>query len=102
MVFTRTYGIRATCTIGSYWHNNKVLDMTRWIIFVLFTRLHTPFFSPPRGAHASLSVCRHFIMTGGTSLKVVPKSPNQSLQDVKIHVWKWSWALNISLNAVLG
>ena len=22
-----------------------------------------------------------------------PKGPNQSLRDVKIHVWKWSWAL---------
>ena len=27
---------------------------------------------------------------------------NQSLRDVKIHVWKWSWALTSRLGAVLG
>ena len=31
-----------------------------------------------------------------------PKGPNQSLRDVKIHVWKWSWALTSRLGAVLG
>ena len=29
-------------------------------------------------------------------------STNQSLRDVKIHVWKWSWALTSRLGAVLG
>ena len=31
-----------------------------------------------------------------------PKGPNQSLRDVKIHVWKWSCALTSRLGAVLG
>ena len=31
-----------------------------------------------------------------------PKGTNQSLRDVKIHVWKWSCVLTSRLGAVLG
>ena len=38
----------------------------------------------------------------GDTVTVAEKLLNTEYRDVKIHVWKWSWALTSRLGAVLG
>ena len=44
-----------------------------------------------------ISLIGHWVRVAVTE----PFSSNQSLRDFKIHVWKWTWTMHISLNAVL-
>ena len=65
-----------------------------------------------RGSSSSISWCWlslessslfcFFNRSHGPLTVTDPKGTNQSLRDVKIHVWKWSCALTSRLGAVLG
>jgi len=57
---------------------------------------------PPSFFVFALSLFCFFNRSHGPLTVTDPKGPNQSLRDVKIHVWKWSWALTSRLGAVLG
>ena len=63
---------------------------------------HRPPSSPAGSLSKALSLFCFFNRSHGPLTVTDPKGTNQSLRDVKIHVWKWSCALTSRLGAVLG
>ena len=64
--------------------------------------VHRPPSSPCSRGLFALSLFCFFNRSHGPLTVTDPKEQNQSLRDVKIHVWKWSCALTSRLGVVLG